>query len=202
MMTNHYYYTTKDIIGLGRDIVSGDITTFIETLSYTNALKSQWPDIFKLFQDYLTLDNHIVVRSYKDSMSDPCLPRNDTTFDNIELIDNPDITYFYENLMQFLFETAEEYSQKLSLYIGLASERLAKPSSEGSVVTGSSEEPVTATFDSAPSSDMLSNLTETKTSASSEATTPLDRYENAIKSARSILKEWYDDYVRRFALYE
>ena len=202
MLTETYLYTTRDLLYPGRDFVSTEVENIIELYSYTDALKPYWSDIAKLFQDYLMLDNHVVVSSFVNSMNDPDLPINDASFDNMELVDNEDIQRFYTNLILFLFDTASEYSQKLSLYNGLIAERLEKPSSTGNVKVGVSDMPITATFASAPGSDVLSSLTETTTTATSEASTPLDRYEAAIKSARSILKEWYNDYVRRFALYE
>ena len=202
MLTETYLYTTRDLLYPGRDFVSTEVENIIELYSYTDALKPYWSDIAKLFQDYLMLDNHVVVSSFVNSMNDPDLPINDASFDNMELVDNEDIQRFYTNLILFLFDTASEYSQKLSLYNGLIAERLEKPSSTGNVKVGVSDMPITATFASAPGSDVLSSLTETTTTATSESSTPLDRYEAAIKSARSILKEWYNDYVRRFALYE
>ena len=202
MLTETYLYTTRDLLYPGRDFVSTEVENIIELYSYTDALKPYWSDIAKLFQDYLMLDNHVVVSSFVNSANDPDLPINDSSFDNMNQVDNEDIQRFYTNLILFLFDTASEYSQKLSLYNGLIAERLEKPSSTGNVKVGVSDMPITATFASAPGSDVLSNLTETTTTATSEASTPLDRYEAAIKSARSILKEWYNDYVRRFALYE
>lgn len=202
MLTETYLYTTRDLLYPGRDFVSTEVENIIELYSYPDALKPYWSDIAKLFQDYLMLDNHVVVSSFVNSMADPGLPINDSSFDNMDQVDNEDIQRFYTNLILFLFDTASEYAQKLSLYNGLITERLEKPSSTGNVKVGVSDMPITATFASAPGSDVLSSLTETTTTATSEASTPLERYEAAIKSARSILKEWYNDYVRRFALYE
>ena len=202
MLTETYLYTTRDLLYPGRDFASTDVEVIVEHYSYADALKPYWNDIAKLFADYLVLDNHVVVSSFTDSSEDVDLPSEDTSYDNMNLVDNEDIQRFYTNLILFLFDTASEYAQKLSLYNGLIAERLEKPSSTGNVKVGVSDMPITATFASAPGSDVLSSLTETTTTATSEASTPLDRYEAAIKSARSILKEWYNDYVRRFALYE
>lgn len=202
MLVRNNYYTTKDLLSLGRDVLSGDIETLCELFGYENALKDQWSAIAKLFLDFLTRDNHFVVKSPLDSMDDVNLPINDTSYGNMENVDNEDIQTFYENLMLWLLETAPIYADRIAVYGELVTKRLDKPSSSAGTVVGLSNMPITASFDSAPDTDTLSTLTQTTTETIAEATTPLERYEQAMNSIRSINKEWYDDFVRRFALYE
>lgn len=202
MLVRNNYYTTKDLLSLGRDVLSGDIETLCELFGYENALKDQWSAIAKLFLDFLTRDNHFVVKSPLDSMEDASLPINDASYDNMELVDNGDIQTFYESFFLWLTETAPIYADRIAVYEELVTKRLDKPSSSAGTVVGLSNMPITASFDSAPDTDTLSTLTQTTTETTAEATTPLERYEQAMNSIRSINKEWYDDFVRRFALYE
>ncbi len=202
MLVRNNYYTTKDLLSLGHDVTSRDAEDLCELLGYTGALEDQWNAIAKLFLDFLTRDNHFVAKSRIDSMEDANLPINDTSYVNMTLVDNDDIQAFYENLMIWLFETAPIYADRLSVYEELVTKRLDKPSSSAGTVVGLSNMPITASFDSAPDTDTLSTLTQTTTETTAEATTPLERYEQAMNSIRSIYKEWYDDFVRRFALYE
>lgn len=202
MLVRNNYYTTKDLLSLGRDVTSGDIETLCELFGYENALKAQWNAIAKLFLDFLTRDNHFVVKSPLDSMEDVNLPINDTSYDNMENVDNGDIQTFYESFFLWLTETAPIYADRTAVYEELVTKRLDKPSSSAGTVVGLSNMPITASFDSAPDTDTLSTLTQTTTETTAEATTPLERYEQAMNSIRSINKEWYDDFVRRFALYE
>lgn len=202
MLVRNNYYTTKDLLYPGHDVTSGDIETLCERFGYENALKAQWNAIAKLFLDFLTRDNHFVVKSPLDSMDDANLPVNDTSYGNMDLVDNEDIQVFYENLFLWLMETAPIYADRTAVYEELVTKRLDKPSSSAGTVVGLSNMPITASFDSAPDTDTLSTLTQTTTETTAEATTPLERYEQAMNSIRSINKEWYDDFVRRFALYE
>ena len=204
MLVRNNYYTTKDLLSLGRgrDVGSRDIEDLCELLGYTDALKDQWNTIAKLFLDFLTRDNHFVVKSPRDSMEDANLPINEGSYINMTLVDNDDIQAFYENLMLWLLEAAPIYADRLAVYEELVTKRLDKPSSSAGTVVGLSNMPITASFDSAPDTDTLSTLTQTTTETTAEATTPLERYEQAMNSIRSINKEWYDDFVRRFALYE
>ncbi len=202
MLVRNNYYTTKDLLSLGRDVLSSDIEELCELYGYENALKAQWNTITKLFLDFLTRDNHFVVKSPIDSMEDSDLPRKASTYKGMDSVDNEDIQVFYENLFLWLMETAPIYADRLSVYEELVTKRLDKPSSSAGTVVGLSNMPITASFDSAPDTDTLSTLTQTTTETTAEATTPLERYEQAMNSIRSINKEWYDDFVRRFALYE
>ncbi len=206
MLLIDYYYTTEDLLGLAYP----DKPDADEVMQFFKAIygSGDFPalahkdDIFALFKNFLLLDNHIVAMSRKDSQDDPNLPANFNGYGGVMNVDNREIAEYYRNLYLFLTETAEPYSIKLKLYKEELEHVVDLPTSSSESKVGNSDMPITATFDAAPTSDVLSNLTQTSTTATAEATTPLERYEAAMNSIRSILKEWYDDYIRRFALYE
>lgn len=208
MLIAKYYYTSQDLLQLGTSAsdngwATGDVEDFEDIFSTTSTiLTDNSSAIASLITSYLVSDNHFVVASTTDSSEDEQLPSIFGDPTAALQVDNDNITEFYRNFYLWLNETAPIYTKKLSVYTDLVSNLTAKPTSSTTNTTGTSDMPITASFDDAPTSDVLSNLVQSTTETEIEATTPLDRYEAALNSIRNIMKEWYDEYIRRFALYE
>ena len=207
MLINKYVYDSHDLLAVGdtpanRAWTSSELDDFEDAFTTGTTLHDNAAAILRLLNEFLVNDNHEIVYSEKNSMDDGYLPINEGDPANVMIVDNADIRKFYIDFFQFLMETADVYTKRLALYADELTHYLEKPGSASTSKTGYSAMPITASFDNAPSSDVLSNLTQTDNETTMEASTPLERYEAAITATRNIIEEWYNDYIRRFALYE
>ncbi len=201
-----YLYTLGDILAvtgfLGNQESSPILKQTLAKYSISEMdLVSSWipdgdenPYVTTFFSEY------IVFNASKETVVISDNPVNDKN--------NEDIIAFLERLVQWITRTFLYHKTLLDIYNNSIATLMKQVETDvtGTTATtdGRSDMPQTATFASAPTSDVLSSLQQTQLTNSQTTKqdygTPMQRIAEIKEHMENVYSEWYDEFVKEFII--
>lgn len=138
-------------------------------------------------------NNYICLNASREIVVDSSNPVNDSS--------NSDIIAFLERLLQWLSRTYPYYKKMIETYEAKKNDLMAQVTSNDSATIGTSDMPQTAKFDNAPTSDVLSNLSQQKQEHKEDYGTPMQRIDELKRLLENCYARWTRDFEEAFILY-
>jgi hypothetical protein len=191
----NYHYTFEDVFyptlepfKKGTKTLNDVATLYGISVDDANATILKSAEVTKLFIDYVlptALDKDFCIT---DAESDTAAT-------------NPDIRQALNRFIAYLLESYPYYSKVISLYDEKATDLLAQVTDTTTSKTGNSDMPQTATFDNAPTSDVLSMLENVTATTKQDYGTTMQRLDEVRKMYSNLYREWADEVLKEFVLY-
>ena len=191
----NYHYTFEDVFyptlepfKKGTKTLNDVATLYGINVDDANATILKSAEVTKLFIDY-------VLPTALDK--DFCI----TDTESETAVTNPEIRQALNRFIAYLLESYPYYSKVISLYDEKATDLLAQVTDTTTSKTGNSEMPQTATFDSAPTTDVLSMLENVTATTKQDYGTTMQRLDEVRKMYSNLYREWADEVIKTFVLY-
>jgi hypothetical protein len=190
----NYHWTFQDVFSYLLDAFDTRVDLYQLTTLYgftygeeeTTILSSK--EVTKMFCDF------VYPMAYD---KDFCISDTESTVP----VDNPDIKQALRRLVAYILESYPYYSRLIALYDKDATALLAQVTETTDSKTGDSDMPQTATFESAPTSDVLSMLQKVTATTKQDYGTIMQRLDEIRKNYVSLYREWADEVLKEFVLY-
>lgn len=200
----NYHYTFEDVFcptlepfKKGTKTLNDVAALYGISVDDANATILKSAEVTKLFIDYVlptALDKDFCI-------TDTESPDYERYFPTSVLVTGYDIKQALNRFIAYLLESYPYYSKVISLYDEKAADLLAQVTDTTTSKTGNSDMPQTATFDSAPTTDVLSMLENVTATTKQDYGTTMQRLDEVRKMYSNLYREWADEVIKTFVLY-